>query len=109
MGIVTTYVCPPIPDRGHDWHAHFDWQCADDLSCEGYGETEESAVIDLLNNALEVDLDGSEQEEVIDLAIRGFAAMKDEAKTRPATTSRNESGPKLDRQCRREIEGSQDG
>lgn len=74
MGIVTTHICPPIPDRSHDWHAHFDWQCADDLTCEGYGETEEIAVIDLLNSAIYVDMDGSEQEEIINLAIAGWLA-----------------------------------
>ena len=95
MPIVTTYVCPPIPDRSHDWHAHFDWQCADDLSCEGYGETEESAVIDLLSNALEVDLDGSEQEGVLEMAIAGWLA------------SNAKSSAVVDRECQREIEGDE--
>ena len=68
MGIVTTH----IPDRSHDWHAHFDWQDADALTVEGYGDTEESAVIDLLQNAIYADGDGSEQDEIIDLAIAGW-------------------------------------
>lgn len=77
MSIETTHICPPIPDRSHDWHAHFDWQSADDLTCEGFGATEESAVIDLMTNALEVEEDGSEQEEVAEMAIEGWLLQKD--------------------------------
>lgn len=77
MAITTTRIYPPIPDRSHDWHAHFDWQCADDLSCEGYGETEEQAVLDLMINAVEVDDDGSEQEEIINLAHDGWELRND--------------------------------
>jgi hypothetical protein len=80
MGIITTFVCPPIPDRSHDWHAHFDWQDADDLSCEGYGETEESAVCDLLRSAAEIDCgDGAEMDEILDLAVAGWTANKEQS------------------------------
>lgn len=72
MAITTNHACPPIPDRSHDWHAHFDWQSSDDLSCEGVGETEAAAVLDLLTNAAEVDADGSEQEAITDLAHDGW-------------------------------------
>jgi hypothetical protein len=72
MPITVTYINPPIPDRAHDYHAHFDWQDADALTCEGYGSTAESAVFELLQDAAETDGDGSEQETLGELAWLGW-------------------------------------
>jgi hypothetical protein len=56
--IVTTRICPPIPDRRFDWSAHFDDYDADcgqdgyySLDPVGYGATEKEAVEDLLEQA----------------------------------------------------------
>ena len=72
MPIEATYICPPIPDRSHDWQARFDWFDGDEDQPVGYGETEESAVIDLLKNSADFDDDGSIIDEIIDLAIFGY-------------------------------------
>ena len=67
-------------DRSHDWHAHFDWQDVDDLTCEGFGETEESAVCDLLQAAAEIDCgDGAEMDEILNLAVAGWVAKKEQS------------------------------
>ena len=81
--IVTDFVCPPIPDRSHDWYARFKWADGD-TECYGEGETEESAIIDLLNKAVEYDGDGSEQEEVIELALSALTAHPAPAPEQPS-------------------------
>lgn len=45
--ITTSHVCPPIPDRSHDWQASVvDYE---DDSPKGHGRTELSALVDLIN------------------------------------------------------------
>lgn len=44
--IVTSFVYPPIPDRNHDFCAHYD----DPEGPTGWGRTEEAAKIDLISN-----------------------------------------------------------
>lgn len=51
--IVTSYDCPPIPDRNHDWSARRDGYDAGDPL--GYGATEGEAVADLLEQEAERD------------------------------------------------------
>jgi hypothetical protein len=46
--IVTSYVNPPIPYRANDWAAFFDGQ--EETGQCGYGETEEQAILDLIQN-----------------------------------------------------------
>lgn len=46
--IVTEHVYPPIPVRTHDWCAWFDGE--EELGKYGFGETEEAAKSDLLEN-----------------------------------------------------------
>lgn len=78
MTVVTSYDHPPIPTRDMDWSAHFDWDDGGER-LTGRGPTEEGAVIDLLQMACEADGDGSEQDEIIDLAIKGWLATKNPA------------------------------
>lgn len=68
-GIETDYVNPPIPYRSHDWRAVFEWDVGDEDDLVGWGETEESAVLDLLTQAVDHDED-SYREAVVDLAFR---------------------------------------
>lgn len=44
--IVTEHVYPPIPVRQFDWVAHYD----DPEGATGWGPTEESAIVDLIEN-----------------------------------------------------------
>ena len=76
MTIYTTKEYPPIPIRDYDWHAVFDIFCCDEEQPHGWGETEESAVINLLKNATEFEDDGYTIEEVTDLALEGWKASK---------------------------------
>lgn len=46
--IVTTFIYPPIPIRTHDWCAYFDGE--EENGNYGYGQTEQTAINDLLNN-----------------------------------------------------------
>lgn len=53
MRIKTEYICPPIPDRRHDWSAIDDstYDGAEDSANRhqvGYGATEQEAIADLL-------------------------------------------------------------
>lgn len=66
--IETHNVYPPISDRSHDWYARLTYHDGD-TDLFGEGETEESAVLDLLENATEYEGDGSEQETVVDMAF----------------------------------------
>ena len=66
--VVTTAVYPPIPTRNHDWAARFEFH-DEDTDLIGEGETENDAVLDLFTNAVEYDGDGSEQEEIVNLAF----------------------------------------
>lgn len=46
--LVTTHVCPPIPDRRNDWCAHYD---GDEESGDiGWGATEAEAIADFRDN-----------------------------------------------------------
>lgn len=73
--VYTECISPPIPQREFDWYARFSFHDGDtDLT--GYGETEESAVIDLLQNAMEYDGDGSEQEVILNLALAQITDQK---------------------------------
>jgi hypothetical protein len=46
--IVTSYVCPPIPDRNFDWCAYFDGE--EEAGGYGYGATEAEAIQDFIDN-----------------------------------------------------------
>jgi len=46
--IVTNFINPPIPQRGHDWCAFYDGE--EEAGNYGYGETEQRAVDDLKAN-----------------------------------------------------------
>lgn len=55
MKIRTSYIYPPIPDRRFDWCAYDD-DTFDGPGCKvGYGETEQAAVADLLEQQEEDD------------------------------------------------------
>lgn len=43
--IITTPICPPIPDRSHDWCAYVDGR--EEEGNYGYGRTEIAALADL--------------------------------------------------------------
>jgi hypothetical protein len=74
--IVTTYIYPPIPTRFHDWHARWDWQ-DEESTLVGWGDTEDSAVLNLLTASVDDDeFDGEPQEEVINLAHVAWKASK---------------------------------
>ena len=71
--IITDYDCKPIPDRSHDWCARLDYFDGDEAQPIGWGETEEDAVLDLLNQMGEYeDGDGSCLETLVDLAFRAW-------------------------------------
>lgn len=63
MKIKTTCICPPIPDRSHDWacydsdsyDANFDYEADRYVSSSivGYGETEDDAIIDFVRSLIE--------------------------------------------------------
>lgn len=44
-GIITEFVCPPIPTRAFDWRAFYDGE--QESGCCGYGETKQKAIDDL--------------------------------------------------------------
>ncbi|MEP1600021.1 MAG: hypothetical protein ABJL57_03290 [Hyphomonas sp.] len=46
--VVTTFHFPPIPSRSHDWSAH--WDGYEEDGPYGWGETEDEAKADLLEN-----------------------------------------------------------
>lgn len=46
--IVTSHIYPPIPDRSHDWCAHYEGE--EEAGNYGWGRTEAEAVQDLLDN-----------------------------------------------------------
>ena len=72
--IVTDHVRPPIPGRSHDWRAVFVDHDEEDWTLPiGWGETEESAVIDLLREALG---NGDYDDDLINLALEGWRAIK---------------------------------
>ena len=76
MSIHTEFICPPIPDRSHDWYARFSIDDGDtDLT--GFGETEADAVLTLLINAVEYDGDGSQQEDVVDMAFKFWKSERE--------------------------------
>jgi hypothetical protein len=52
--IVTRCICPPIPDRRHDWLAYFEDE-GEERGNYGYGATEQEAVDDLVENRTEED------------------------------------------------------
>jgi len=79
--IETTFVCPPIPSREHDWCATFSFFDGDDEQPRGWSWNEDDAVIDLLTSAAEFDDDGSCIEEVCDLAFDGWKASTKGEKT----------------------------
>ena len=51
LGVVTSFVNPPIPHRGCDWSAHFD---GDEEGRIGRGATEREAIEELLDTDLTV-------------------------------------------------------
>jgi len=85
VSIETEFVCPPIPDRTHDWRAQFSWHDGDDEEAPvGWGETEREAVLNLMAQAADFDGDdGSCWEEVIDLAIVCWDAQRRMARNDP--------------------------
>lgn len=48
--VVTSYICPPIPFRNHDWCAYFDNDAGEESAVVGHGCTEDEAIADLLDN-----------------------------------------------------------
>lgn len=46
--IVVSCAFPPIPDRSHDWFAHYEGE--EEASGYGYGATPEEAVADFIDN-----------------------------------------------------------
>lgn len=46
--IITNFIYPPIPIRTNDWCAYYDGE--EENGNYGYGETEEAAVKDLIEN-----------------------------------------------------------
>jgi hypothetical protein len=70
--IITSHDCPPIPLRGADWSARFEWYGPDEEDQPvGLGETESKAVLDLLVNGSTVKDDGSIIEALVDFAYVG--------------------------------------
>ena len=70
--IVTQCICPPIPTKEYDWLATLSFYDGDE-GPQGYGETEEAAILDLLQNAIDFEGDGSAQEVIVELA---YMALK---------------------------------
>lgn len=87
--IVTSAIHPPIPTRGHDWSAYFDWDDGGE-TVQGFGESERDAVLDLFVRGSEVDDDGSLIEELIDCALYGWTRYRDDAEKKGA--KRNDQG-----------------
>ena len=81
--IITSFDCPPIPDRGFDWSARFEWHDGDDEDAPiGVGATQPLAVLDLLTKGAEHDDDdGSIIEQIVEYAIVG--ALQDLAVPKP--------------------------
>lgn len=78
--IVTSFDYPPIPVRGHDWSASFDWFDGDDDQPIGYGETEEEAVLSLLQAAWGWDTaeeDGM-RDQLVSMALEYWSLMEKE-------------------------------
>lgn len=84
--IETTAEFPPVPDRSHDWRASLCWNCGDDDQPTGWGETEEKAILNLLNQMTEFDDNGECAEELVDLAFEGTEYSK--AKRKQEETER---------------------
>ena len=74
--IETRFVCPPVPTKVFDWQPTFSFFDGDDDQPIGYGETELTAVLSLMQKAAEWDDDGSCIEEIIDLAVAGWKKSK---------------------------------
>jgi hypothetical protein len=49
MQVITSYVCPPIPDRSADWEACLDCHDGDEDAPRGRGETKLAALFDLFD------------------------------------------------------------
>lgn len=75
MTIKTTYINPPIPHRDRDWCAHFDGDEDNASAPRGWGETEQFAVVDLLQKSLFHDDDYSD--DIINLAVAGWEACRE--------------------------------
>ena len=71
--IITSHDCPPIPLRGADWSARFEWFDGDDEDQPiGMGQTEALAITDLITNGAAVDDDdGSIMDEILNYAVAG--------------------------------------
>jgi hypothetical protein len=71
--IITSHDCPPVPLRGADWSARFEWYGPDEEDQPvGLGETEAKAVLDLLTNGAAInDPDGSIMDEIVNFAYVG--------------------------------------
>lgn len=49
MKVITSYVCPPIPDRSADWEACLDCHEGDEDAPRGRGKTKLNALFDLFD------------------------------------------------------------
>lgn len=49
--IITSNVCPPIPDRRYDWCAYYEGE--EEAGNYGYGATEAEAIADFIENCAE--------------------------------------------------------
>lgn len=48
--VITSYICPPIPFRNHDWAAYFSDDDGEECAVVGHGRTEDEAINDLIDN-----------------------------------------------------------
>lgn len=82
MSIITEYVCPPIPDRDHDWNARFDWDDdAEEGQLFGEGPTESRAVFDLVVKAQQKDPASAYGDEISTMAFANW--VSDQPRTAP--------------------------
>lgn len=67
MLIKTQYIYPPIPDRTHDWLAHYDGE--EERGQNGFGRTEAEAIADLKKSYPRCETCGEEE---IDANVEAF-------------------------------------
>lgn len=80
MRIKTTLLSEAILSSGFLWCAQFDWYDGYDQQPIGWGENEEDAVLQLLVIGVAWNGDGSDQDEITDLAFAGWKATQPSAK-----------------------------
>jgi hypothetical protein len=63
MNVITSYVCPPIPDRSADWEARMDNHDDNEDTLRGHGITKLAAMFNLLD---QIDPDAPEARAIWD-------------------------------------------